>query len=307
MPTFGPGPIDSELPAAAALADAAATPTVPAVGAFTMVYNGATWDMLRGSAALGVTVNSELPAAAALTDADANPTVPGVGSYLMGWDPINSTWRRFPVYREDDGHVSGHPGLFILGVRNDGNSVLAGTDLDYSPVRVSPRGDVVIAPEMIAQTDGSSNAAGALNSASNATVALASNGFTFNGSTWDRQRNNMDAVLLASAARTITTASADQTNYNGSGVIVVLDMSVIGTGSVTLTIQGKDSISGNYYTLLAGAAVVGNSTNAYTVYPAAPATANVSANAPLPRTWRINVVANNANSATYSVSASVIL
>lgn len=119
--------------------------------------------------------------------------------------------------------------------------------------------------------------------------------------------NNVDATLLASSARTITTPSPDQTNSSGRGVIVVLDMSVVGTGSVTLSIQGKDSVSGNYYNLLTGAAVTTNSTNVYIVYPGVTVAANASVSSVLPRTWRVNVVANNANSATYSVSASVIV
>lgn len=48
---------DTELPAAAALADNAANPTAPAVGAFGMVWDGATWDRLPGTSADGVTVN----------------------------------------------------------------------------------------------------------------------------------------------------------------------------------------------------------------------------------------------------------
>lgn len=39
--------VDSELPAAAALADATANPTVPGVGGFLMGYNGTTWDRVR--------------------------------------------------------------------------------------------------------------------------------------------------------------------------------------------------------------------------------------------------------------------
>jgi hypothetical protein len=39
--------VDTELPAAAALADATANPTVPGVGAFLMGYNGTTWDRAR--------------------------------------------------------------------------------------------------------------------------------------------------------------------------------------------------------------------------------------------------------------------
>jgi hypothetical protein len=50
-------PVDTELPAAAALADAASNPTVPATGAFGMLWNGATWDRAPGSAAGGLTTN----------------------------------------------------------------------------------------------------------------------------------------------------------------------------------------------------------------------------------------------------------
>ncbi len=42
-------PVDTELPAAAALADATANPTAPAVGGFGMLWNGATWDRVRGN------------------------------------------------------------------------------------------------------------------------------------------------------------------------------------------------------------------------------------------------------------------
>lgn len=51
------GSTDTELPTAALLADDTANPTAPAVGAFNMVYDGATWDRLRGTAADGMLVN----------------------------------------------------------------------------------------------------------------------------------------------------------------------------------------------------------------------------------------------------------
>jgi hypothetical protein len=124
---------------------------------------------------------------------------------------------------------------------------------------------------------------------------------------WERQRNNEDVTFLTSASRTTTQTQADQVNYNWRGIKVVLDMTVVGTGSVTLTIQGKDAISGKYFTLLAGAAVVGNSTNIYTVFPGAPVTTNVSANDFVPRTFRLLVTANNANAATYSVGYSLVV
>lgn len=130
----------------------------------------------------------------------------------------------------------------------------------------------------------------------------------WNGATMDRARGNVDtAALITAAGATTTQTSADQTNVNGRGAKVVLDMTVVGTGNVTLTIQGKDAASGKYYTLLAGVAVSTNSTNVYEVYPGIPAAANAAASATLPRTWRVLVTANNANATTYTVGASVIV
>lgn len=51
------GAVDTELPAAAALADGAANPTAPAVGAFGLLWNGATWDRAPGAAATGLLAN----------------------------------------------------------------------------------------------------------------------------------------------------------------------------------------------------------------------------------------------------------
>ncbi len=112
--------VDSELPAAAALGDDTANPTVPGVGAFGMVWDGATWDRMAGTSANGVkvditqsvaldvsgatvTVDSELPAAAALADDTANPTVPGVGGFMLGYDSGNTNWNRVEV--DDAGHL----------------------------------------------------------------------------------------------------------------------------------------------------------------------------------------------------------
>jgi hypothetical protein len=131
-------------------------------------------------------------------------------------------------------------------------------------------------------------------------------GNTQNTTPWLVNTPSSDLTVLASAAQTTTQTQADQTNNTARGIIAVLDMTTIGTGSVTLEIDGKDIASGKYYALLTGAAVVSNSTNVYTCFPGATAAANVTANAMLPHTWRIKVTANNANSATYSVGASLL-
>lgn len=132
-------------------------------------------------------------------------------------------------------------------------------------------------------------------------LIIQANGQDCNGPTWDRHRNNIDVTLLASASRTTTQTSADITTYNLSGISVFLNMTVVGTGSVTVTINGKDPASGVYYNILTGAAVVTNVGNLYRIMPGIPAAANKDVNAYLPRIIQIVVTANNANAATYSV------
>lgn len=114
---------------------------------------------------------------------------------------------------------------------------------------------------------------------------------------------NDTQTLLASASRTTTQTSADRLNPAGRFLQVILDVTTNagGLGSATVTINGKDPTSGKYYLLLAGAAVTTVSTNVYSVGPGLPATANVSANAMVPRVFQIVVTANNANPLIYSV------
>ncbi|MBA3830089.1 MAG: hypothetical protein H0X33_14200 [Taibaiella sp.] len=145
------------------------------------------------------------------------------------------------------------------------------------------------------------SAAGADGTANPTTTGVRGFNMLFTGTTWDRNYNNLEATLLASAARITTQTSADIINYNWKKLRVVLDMTVVGTGSVTVTINGKDAASGKYILLLAGAAVTTNSTNVYKVGEALAAVANLIAQDYLPRIIQIVVTANNANSATYSV------
>jgi hypothetical protein len=215
-------------------------------------------------------VDTELPAAAALADATANPTVPAVGAHGMVWN--GTTWDRAKAAPSAAGSASNTGVAFTqMG--------LWSTTASASPVQATNQ----------------------LSDAGTGVGIPPASNWSFNGATWDRLRNNVDVTLLASAARTTTQTSADITTYNAVGIHVVLDMTVVGTGSVTVSINGKDSVSGKFYTILAGAAVITNSTNVYRIFPGATVTANVSANDHLPRVIQIVVTANNANAATYSV------
>lgn len=129
----------------------------------------------------------------------------------------------------------------------------------------------------------------------------------YNGTQFERVRGNLDATIHTSGARTTTQTGSDIINYNGLGVRLVLDVTIAGTGSVTVEIQGKDSVSAKYYTIFTGVAVTTVSTNVYTVYPGLVAVANVVVSDHLPRVWRTVVTANNANSMTYSLGSCILL
>jgi|SRR3569833_485349 len=122
----------------------------------------------------------------------------------------------------------------------------------------------------------------------------------------ENTRVNQDVTLLASAARTTTQTGSDITNLSANTLVVCLDVTTAGTGSVTILIEGKDAASGKYRTLLQGAAVTTVTTNYYKVGPTIAASANAIAQEYLPTTFRITVTANNANSVTYSVGYSLL-
>lgn len=132
----------------------------------------------------------------------------------------------------------------------------------------------------------------------------------YNGTSADVFRTNHELTLLASAARTATTNSSDQTNYNGSRLQIFANVSAISGASVTPSLQVKDSISGNYKTVWTAAAAI-TATGQYT-YVFAPGGAGgsnteVIAAGLTARTFRVVMTHLDTNSITYSVSGVVSL
>jgi len=114
-------------------------------------------------------------------------------------------------------------------------------------------------------------------------------------------------IWLPSASRTATVTSADIPTLGFKNLTVTLDMTLVGTGSVTLTINGKDAASGKYRLILSGAAVITNVTNVYKVTQnIVAAAANVSAIDVLPEFIQLVATHNNANPAVYSVGYDLI-
>ncbi|HWZ65626.1 MAG TPA: hypothetical protein VNX65_02390 [Patescibacteria group bacterium] len=129
----------------------------------------------------------------------------------------------------------------------------------------------------------------------------------WNGTAMDRQRGNLDNISLLSGTFTTTQTGTDQTNYNARGVIVTFDITAGTTLLLTLEIDYKDPVSGKYVALLTGVQQTAVGTTSLTIYPGNTVAANVSASTILPRTWRVKVTAGNANSATYTIGASLLV
>lgn len=265
--------VDTELPAAAALTDTTANPTVPGVAGFIEVFNGTTWDRMPGNTSGAFSQGNVANAAA---DA-GNPLKIG-GKIQTAVPGAGANGNRVDAYFESRGRL----GVVIGSGSGDVNSTTPSND---ATITSGLNGLFVLAQPHL-WNDTSTRA--------------------------ERQRNNLDISLLASAARTATTSSADQINYNGRGVMVFLNVTVAsGSGGLTLTITWKDSISANYVALNAApTAVTATGQFLYVLYPgigtaAGGVTQNTSQG--LPRTWRATVTHGDASSYTYSVSGVTLL
>jgi hypothetical protein len=113
------------------------------------------------------------------------------------------------------------------------------------------------------------------------------------------------AALLDSAARTATVSTPDQNNKSQRGVKLLLDVTVVAGGeNLVGTIQGKDPISGKYYTILSTPEITSTGLVVITVHPDVITVANVAFNSILPDTWRAVVTHSAGGAHTYQLAAS---
>jgi hypothetical protein len=234
---------------------------------------------------LAVTM-SQLPAGTALSDALANPTTTQEGANLLLWDETAAQWVRARALP-----ASG----LLLATTDPGKIAVCPTLYDTTSTNFR------VAWGAKAAIDGSDG--------SNLQAVGPS---AYNGASFDRWRNNYEITALISATRTATTSSPDQTNPNGRGLHVILNITAAsGTGGLQIFIQGKDPVSGNYYNLNATpTAVVATGQTIFEVYPGiGPISGGITqrTSGALPRTFRIQVVHGDASNYTYSVGAAILL
>jgi len=119
--------------------------------------------------------------------------------------------------------------------------------------------------------------------------------------------NNFNAQILSSEERTETVNSEDVKNSQHIGGHIIIDVTLLTAGaSIIPTIQGKDSISGKYYTILVGAAIVATGTTVYRIYPGIVAVANLSISDILPSIFRVTMTHADTKAVTYSIGVSLI-
>jgi len=130
----------------------------------------------------------------------------------------------------------------------------------------------------------------------------------FNETSWDRWRNNTEEEILASAVRTISTNTTDQTNFNAKGLILVLTVAAVPTTeTLTLTLQHKLT-DGTYVAAVATTADADIGQHIIVSYPSGQADTYTSTfqqelhiDLPLPRTWRARVTHSASGNWTYTV------
>ncbi len=95
--------------------------------------------------------------------------------------------------------------------------------------------------------------------------------------------------LITLTAASAGGQSADQDNRLHRGLMVFINITALtGTGpTLTVTVQGRDRVSGQYFNFLSSTALSAVAFTRLLVYPGVTATANFSDNDVLSPTWRI--------------------
>lgn len=152
-------------------------------------------------------------------------------------------------------------------------------------------------PAAAAQADGQANPT---------TPPVAAFGSKFNGTTWDRDRGNLNTTTGDTGAKTASFGGATQTNYTARGAYITLIIGTVTGTTPTMSYQLQWSPDGGTTWLTMGAAsaniTAGSQNHSLLIYPTnlsqaagttpvtltTGATQTVAINAPLPRTWRLN-------------------
>jgi hypothetical protein len=232
--------------------------------------------------------------------------VGGVNSgnlYALTLDSANRLIATLPTVEGAAGQTA--PTKFLMLGATDGANAQA--------LKVDAQKNLLVG---LRNSGGGEMVANATGNGHNGSAALRVASSLYNGTTFDFQHANTEGTLLASAARTATTTSANQTNHNARGVLVTLNVTVAGTGGLTVRVWALDPISGSQIALdgNAPAAITATGRYAFMLYPGiVEATKTGSGfiqqtrSIAVPRTWFAQVAHADGSSWTYSLSYQYIV
>lgn len=144
-----------------------------------------------------------------------------------------------------------------------------------------------------------------------AASVLAVGGMMFNGATLDRERGNIQGTLLASAARTASTTSPAQTNYNARGVILMLNVTAAGTSYVQIAVVATDPVSSSGIAIATAAQFTTTGQKMLVCYPGVTDAdfegVTDGRSVAIPRTWDGRVIKGDASSWTFSLGYSLLV
>lgn len=124
------------------------------------------------------------------------------------------------------------------------------------------------------------------NASANAVTVTGAYDFLFQRQNNDGYIGGSTTGITLTAAGAGTVNGADSYNKYAQGMNLLINITAI-TGSLTVSVQGKDPASGTYYTILTSAALAATGATLLTIHPSFATTANLSANASVPLTFRI--------------------
>jgi len=141
--------------------------------------------------------------------------------------------------------------------------------------------------------------------------------YGFNGSTWDRWRNNQRLTVLASAARTSTTTSSSQTSFNARSMIINMDVTAAPTvETLTLAVQMNMSTSSTNIEMVVTSADADTGAHLIIIDPSGGADTltdggsavqqQIRRDLPVPKSWRVVVTHSASGEFTYSVGVDYI-
>ena len=117
---------------------------------------------------------------------------------------------------------------------------------------------------------------------------------------------NYNAVAVGAKIEIESVSGADGLAVVATSVVIATTDVNANANDITFTLQGKDSLSGEYYTILASTAVNSVTTRILKVYPGLVVSANLVANDILPQIYRVAAVHADDSPVTYSVAINLV-